>query len=189
MAWRDRLFPTFGLSLRRFDLALSVCPYRRSFPSWGQLCISLSPYRDTYTNLLFSPNGLWTCKKPSCPCRLRPYTHDAPWANVVKALKGRGSHRAVESLGIALVVIAHAVTLRSTRSPAWNAPCDAHSSTVYPPVVLRMRRAWTPSSAPSNTPVIVPSTGGFLTDASPVSRTCLSCFDPSLAYRHGQRRA
>src|SRR5207237_7388339 len=47
VAGRDRLVPTCGLSLRRFDVSLSVCPYRRSFPSWGRLYISRSPYRDT----------------------------------------------------------------------------------------------------------------------------------------------
>src|SRR5213596_494499 len=50
---------------------------------------------------------------------------------------------AVASWCMALVVIAHAVPRRSTWSPVWNTPGDAHSSpTVYPPVVLHMRRAW-----------------------------------------------
>src|SRR5882724_5716382 len=63
---------------------------------------------------------------------------------------------------MALVVIAHAVTRRSTWSPVWNTPGDAHSSpTVYPPVVLRMRRAWMSSRAPSNTPLSYPVRGVF----------------------------
>ena len=45
-----------------------------------------------------------------------------------------------------------------------------------------MRRAWPPSSGPSNVPLIVPGTGGFLKAASPVSGPCLVAFRPSLGF-------
>src|SRR4029450_3478224 len=87
---------------------------------------------------------------------------------------------------MALVVIAPSVPVRSTRFPVWKSPCDSHSSTLYSHVVLRMRRAWPSSRGPSNVPLIVPGTGGFLKAASPVAGTCLSRFD--LPCRSGMAR-
>jgi hypothetical protein len=71
--------------------------------------------------------------------------------------------------------IVNSATLRWTLSPLRNVPLDSHSSTVYPHVVVLMRRAWTPSRAPENTPTMVPTSGFFLTHVSALSQKCTAC--------------